>query len=254
MHDRDELVKFAQEVFNFLWEDELWSVNCVYSKDSDDYGDYDFCDGKDDIENDVLQSLRDCVKSASDVRMGATKAVFFFDEYPDLCFKIPLYGNCDYRWNTWGDYDLIDDKEFTGARIFGDREGGYDYCNVEARLYKMACDLGVDDMLASTEFLCDIEGLKVYVSQRCFDDFTCYSIDNRYVRRHSCEKRLSSLFEAMMSPLQINRMIQDYGIVKTYKLMKLFDEKLPSYDFHCGNFMEGDDGKIKCIDYSSFNG
>ena len=251
MRDKEQLIKFAQEKFNYLFDDALWGISGVYAYSSDDYDNWN--NGESDIRDDIMETLRDSVKGASDIQMGATKVVFFFDEYPDICFKVPLYGHCEYRWNDWNDYDLIGVDDFTSARLFGDHEKSYDYCAVEARLYEMACERGVGDMLASTEFLCDVGRLNVYVSQRCHDDFVEYSIFNQYSHKSPCVNRLSNLFESMMSTCKINRMIRDYGIVKTYKLMKLFDEKLPTYDFHSGNFMEGDDGKIKCIDYSSFN-
>ena len=105
-------------------------------------------------------------------------------------------------------------------------------------------------------YVCEIDGVPIYVAEECHAGYGEYSVLNSLgAKQHaSAVERLNSVFYAMLTPLKIKQFINEYGIVKTYKFMKFMDDHLRSFDFHCGNFMYGADGKLKCIDYSSYEG
>lgn len=249
-----DLRKIAEKKFAFIGECALWAVGNVTDGDEneDDYDEYD------NLVDELRYHIYDCVPEADSIEMGASKVVFTFNDVPGVVFKVPFSGYEDYKYDSeCGIYESAGCVPFKNAKIVGYVSSSCDdYCSVEAVLYKMARQQGIEDMLAEVRYVCEIDGVPIYAAERCHEGYGDYSIVNSlgYKRHASAVERLNSVFYAMMSPIKIRQFINGYGIVKTYKFMKFMDDRLRSFDFHCGNFMYGADGKLKCIDYSSYEG
>lgn len=248
-----ELMEIVEKKLASIGDCALWAVGGVLDADYEDD-----CDERENLIDELREHIYDCVPEADIIEMGASKVVFTFNDIPGVVFKVPFFGYEDYEYDAeCGIYESAGCVLFKNAKVKGYVSSSCnDYCAVEAFLYKMARQQGIEDMLAEVRYVCEIDGVPIYAAEECHNGYGEYSIANSlgYKQHASAVERLNSVFYAMLTPLKIKQFINEYGIVKTYKFMKFMDDHLRSFDFHCGNFLYGADGKLKCIDYSSYEG
>ena len=201
------------------------------------------------------------------VKAGCTKVVLFFDEYPDVVFKIPIIGSCyvsideyydSYSLQNYNDdfenYNFNEEKfsKFVNPYHNAICDGSYpieedDYCAAEAYLYGAAEEENISELFAATHFLCDSYGVSVYVSKRMNTDKTVESIASKA----SIETAKSLLNNTELSTCDIAAVIEQYGLDKAIKLID-FCAAYDIFDFNPGNIGFDDKGRFRIIDYSSF--
>jgi hypothetical protein len=201
------------------------------------------------------------------VKAGCTKIVLYFNEYPDIVFKIPITGFCYVSVDEYYDlYSLqnynndFDNYSFNEGKFSKFVEpyrnafcdGSYpieenDYCAAEAYLYEAAEEENISELFAATYFLCDSYGTSVYVSKKMSTDQSVESIASKA----SVELAKSLLNSTELSTCDIAAVIEQWGLDKAIKLID-FCAAYDIFDFNPGNTGFDDKGRFRIIDYSSF--
>lgn len=180
---------------------------------------------------------------ADDVRWGASKIVFFYDDLPDWVIKVPFFGT--YNIDTDEYYD------FCRANECGDGN----YCQVEADIALDADREGVGACFAHTYYVTCINGIPYYASEKIED--TLLNSDEPQVSEasSSAAENLSEsydLYELSLCDEVLAMFIEQYGETMAENLLKfLYDQELG--DFHRNNLGVDAEGRIKIIDYSDYN-
>jgi hypothetical protein len=200
------------------------------------------------------------------VKTGCTKVVLYFNEYPNVVFKIPIIGSCyvsvdeyyiyslqNYN-NDFDNFDFNEEKflKFVEPYRNATCDGMYpveenDYCAAEAYLYKVAKEENISELFAATYFLCNSYGVSVYVSEKMDTDKTVESIASKMsIKKAACLRNSTEL-----STCDIAAVIEQYDFNKAIKLID-FCAAYDIFDFNSGNIGFDDRGKFRIIDYSSF--
>lgn len=178
--------------------------------------------------NDEELSLEiDCDDWAS----GASKMVFFYDEFPDLVIKIPLHG--DYH-----------DDYYCYAQ-FAEHE--WDYCESESAIYNFAVDAGLETFFAETEYVGTVGDIPIYCSARCSTRIGRYNFKD-----NNSEDKASALSDGTIGSWYLAVMIDQQGEEKVRNLLDFID-RYELDDFHPGNIGVNSEGTMVLIDYSGYN-
>lgn len=221
---------------------------------------------RDGCGEDYYDRLKD-ETGAKWVKAGCTKVVLYFNEYPDVVFKIPIIGSCyvsidkycdlyslqDYE-NDFENYDFNEEKFLKIVEPYRNAicDGNYpieedDYCAAEVYLYEAAEEENISELFAATYFLCDSYGTSVYVSKKMDTDQSVESIASKA----SIELARSLLNNTELSTCDIAAVIEQWGLDKAVKLID-FCAAYDIFDFNPGNIGFDDTGRFRIIDYSSF--
>ena len=183
-----------------------------------------------------------------EIACGASKTVLFLDGEDDYVIKIPFYG--------YGSRDEDEDYVawFSGANL-GGIESEWDYCELESRVYDLALESEVEEFFASTEFLCCINDIPVYVSEKM--DHTCNYNDysNETEEEETWRRAVDFVKEHKDTPFSteyIDALIRGYGEEKVQKLID-FVSSLGISDFHSGNWGYDRNYRIRLLDYSGYS-
>jgi hypothetical protein len=185
-----------------------------------------------------------------DIACGASKAVLFLDGEDDYVIKIPFYGygtrDEDEDYVTW----------FNGASLCGvDTEPEWNYCELESVVYDLALETGVEEFFASTEFLCHVNDIPVYVSEKMDNITDGYDYSNETEEEEAWRRAVDFVKEhkgASFSTTQIEALIRGYGEEKVERLVD-FISNLGVSDFHNGNWGYDKDSRIRLLDYSGYS-
>lgn len=192
--------------------------------------------------------FNDC-KLISDVKSGATKTCLFFDDIPDFVVKIPFIG-ADDEWEG--------ETEFHYAnRCYPEfKDNKWDYCLTELGLFNESKAYGVSDMFAGTYYIGRINNFPIYASNRVDNCFYDYGVQSSSAESYALGSKILSsgrdYLHVDMNANLIGLFIDSYGYDKTINMLN-FIKKFDIRDFHDGNLASTNDGKVKIIDYSSYN-
>lgn len=242
MVDKNDMFEKVQELFEDV---DISSVVYGGCDSFNDYYDYEM------LDNFAIEIGADC-------RSGVTKMVFFFDEFPDYVIKIPFRGmSCQDE-----DYEIYDKQDFYGAdaRFKEKNIHSWDYCETEARYYKLAIKENVSEFFAGTFFLGMIQDYPIYYSERVersledllWDNDTLFA-DNQSseIASELCEKYGYDVTETKSFEEAVGYMVEEYGKEKVDNFLN-FIKSNDIVDLHSGNFGIHFDGSVKVIDYSSW--
>lgn len=186
----------------------------------------------------------------SDVKYGCSKAVLFYPYLDDYVIKIPFCGiyTDDNRYENF----LYAMKGIDGGK-------NWDYCAAEEFLYKKACAVGLGDLFCGTRYLCDIDNFPIYISEKsdCAidEDETPHnsSVEGmEYIQSKRRQRDVKCIYHpGDMEDNTIGIFYDSWGAEIIDKFLDfLVDNHIR--DCHNGN-VAFRDGKIRVIDYSSFN-
>lgn len=217
-------------------------ADSVYSKSYITDGCYD-----DSWLSDSAYEVADACDCSS-MENGMTKMVFFFDDMDSFVVKIPFLGTDIYKYTEDGFEDWVDRIEFEGIQSL--QSNKKNYCEREARLYKKACQIGLEKFFASTEYAFELYNMvPFYISEKCtlVDDDSMEDIDaagekkaNRAVLgRFGVPAGISDRLYETSSHDEISSLVD---FLKSNKIS----------DLHGDNWGADLNGNLKIIDYSSF--
>lgn len=208
----------------------------------------------DDGENFGYELLADLDDDTIDWNSGASKMVII-PKNENYVVKIPFNGyyNSIYDEDENGEEKYIDDEfiEFSKA---GD-ENGWDYCEVEAKLYEEAEDRNLEQCFAKTEWIGDAHGYPIYKQEKA-EIFGMMEDDS--IKRRSDEEKNSAKKQLAKEGVNIYHIcidwvldfIEYYGKEMLYKFMDFLT------DFHIGDLHSDNIGYINgrpvLVDYSGF--
>lgn len=186
-----------------------------------------------------------------DIKYGCSKAVLFYDYLGDYVIKVPFCGVCTEEGRYINFSHATEDPD--------DIDENWDYCEAEESLYKKACAAGIGELFCGTRHLCDINNFPIYISEK--SDYTIDEDESsrdssaaglRFVqsKREQCD--IKCIYHPGDMEDNILGMFYDFwGAEITDKFLDfLVDNNIR--DCHNGNIAFRD-GKIRVIDYSSFN-
>lgn len=194
------------------------------------------------------------IPEVSDVRCGCSKAVLFLSYLDDYVIKLPFLGTedgIDDDEPAWFKHAIVEDSD--------SEHDGWDYCRVEEAIYKKACDQGIEKLFCGTRYLCSFGGFPIYVSEKsdaalCEDKWAhCSSRDGLDYIRSKRKSNSSDFLDCLndMEDSTIGMFYDSWGKETTDKFLDfLVDNNVR--DCHNGN-VAFKDGKIRVIDYSSFD-
>lgn len=169
---------------------------------------------------------------------GCTKGVFIFAD-ADFVLKVPFR-------EYWGRY----------FRNVGAASSSWDYCAKEVEVYAAAVEAGVEQFLAKTEKIGEVDGTPIYAQERLAQigsyGFSESRVTNKTIKQANRLFHFGTLSRAGFYPMLIECMIAEYGYRATHRFMKFIITQNVGCDWHCGNFGERLDGTICLCDYSGF--
>ena len=192
---------------------------------------------------------------------GVSKIVIKFEDIDGYVVKIPFMGKHYYPDEYDDDYydcdcDEGDCVDFGSADLdcpfYNDNPS--DYCETESHFYEMAVDNHLEDMFAGTYFICTVDGYPVYVSEevdRTIEDLiygSDYKVDDASYKK----AQAITGYENYSFNIVLAMYIEGYGEAKAREFRNFIDG-WGITDRHYGNFGVDKFGKIKFIDYSSWN-
>ena len=187
---------------------------------------------------------------ADDWAHGCTKLVLFFKELSDWVVKIPLFGEYHEEDDSYHDFEHANQN----IQI----ENYNDYCAVEAYLTKEAYAEELDEMFAKTFYICDINGVPIYIAEKAEGVLNKGGVE--YTSQHSAYEA-NDLYESYYDQLQESSLydkhyfryfVDQYGAWETERLIQfIVDWNID--DLHLGNLGFDKNGHIKIIDYSGFH-
>lgn len=215
----------------------------------------DKCDGllPEDCVDEAISNAADMIGAVWGV-CGASKSVFFFDEYPDIVFKIPFMGYGDVVWDDDEEeyyYDTSDLSECFMNTEYSDNNV-WDYCEQEAYVYERAKDYRLEYLFAETIYLCDYNGYPIYIAEKMDE----YSYGDK---RNNCTK--DSLAKARKYTHKPSGQRFDLEIIalfitcygeESFTSLLTFLDNYNIYDFHDKNVGYDKDNNIRLLDYSDF--
>lgn len=206
----------------------------------------------------------------SDFAYGASKNVLYFNKAhknkmirqlaDKIVIKVPMkYDECEDEFES-ADYCLR--KLNKHHRMIGEEkynECNWDYCNAEAEIYRYVDKRGCAEPLAETFYICDVEGYPFYGAEYM----------NGCSSQYSSSKRSTEIIDSIDAYDRLVSATHDYDFdsrnLKFYlalsypievvvNLIRIFS-KARIYDIYpwrnCG---EDEQGRMKIIDYSDYNG
>ncbi len=224
-------------------------VSKVMRLSSDILEDLEYC------EEDEYGGVYSCIAEmtgASQYEWGRSKLVLEYSDIPDYVIKIPIrrcvdLDGCSYVYEN----AFLRDGE---TRL----EDTSDYCRIEAKEYRRACDAGIGSMFAGTWKLCDIDDMPIYISEKVVKTFDeIESIEEIGIESHEWEwikckckehdidiNRFSynAVIDALIQKYDINKVIEFNNFLHADGIM----------DLHTGNIGVDKNGDIKIIDYPGF--
>lgn len=229
----DEWVKIAHEVLDGI------DLSDLTLTDDEELGTFDF-----ENNDDILW-----------VANGMTKAVICVKGHLDYVIKVPIREAAGYKKYSRAFYKL--------GEVCSDDFSKYldwDYCAVESILSKHAEDEGVAEMLVTTQYLTDIDGIPVYISPMAGEEIV---LDDGYPLEYTSEQYNSVIgktseylrlhgYRNKMDEDMGNYFVLSYGF-EMFKKLVSFIVKWNISDLHEGNVACGKDGKIKLIDCAGFS-
>lgn len=171
---------------------------------------------------------------------GVTKVTLFYHDLQDWVIKVPILG-CYYE----AEYDYCDYEE-SGA------EKANDYCLAEMDYCKEAVAAGIADCFAKTYYICNIDGIDFYCSEKVdliYHDRYSYWSKINYTNPNSVEqaKSLMSMHDSYLDTAELALFIDAYGESMAEDLVRfLFDFGIS--DLHHGNLGFDANDYIKIID------
>lgn len=202
------------------------------------------------ICEDEFRSVAEAAK-ADDFLYGRSKLILKYRDL-DYVLKIPILRFIDYdEDNRLGIHTYMNANEI-GA--------GSDYCMTEADIYDKAVNAGVEMFFAGTEYLCDINGYPIYVSQKAHNEFICtdylpdVSMNDEIIKYgQAIGISTSGLFdyEERLARNFFHENELEYGIDKIYDLLDFFKDTYIS-DLHSDNIGRDRLGRMIILDYPGF--
>lgn len=129
---------------------------------------------------DVIIPFKEKYKKDFSYDSGASKLALIFKKY-NYVIKIPFCGSSVNSQNS--SYDENDNNEecfsFYNA---GGYSNGWDYCSVEAELYKEAKAIGIEKCFAKTEKIADINNYPIY-QQEYVHIYNNYDISSNHTEK-----------------------------------------------------------------------
>lgn len=170
---------------------------------------------------------------------GVTKIVLFYDDLDDWVIKIPILGN----------YIEEDDEycDFCNSGTTGDN----DYCLTETEYCEDAVEFGIGDLFAKTYYVCNINGVNFYCSERINKTYcdirhlACYVHPESYTRAQTLKR--SCGYDCYLETKELGFFVDGYGELAAEKLIQ-FLQDWGIEDLHHGNLGFDKDGYIKIID------
>lgn len=240
MYNIQTLSNFITERLSWLNDNEFFDLQCSDNGESE---------AIEIVENNL--DIAKCRMNAQQVWYGASKCVFYFEEYPKVVFKIPFRGEGHFYFDEISEeyvYNTFDIAEyFEGASLASEP---WDYCEQEQKVYELAEEAGLNYFLAKTFKLCTYNGHPIYVSQYAedVDNIKECSEGSRKIARDYVERENDYAF----SYSALGNFLDQYDNDAVYRLLSFFRTH-NLRDFHCGNLGYSHDGKLIIVDYSDFN-
>lgn len=233
MYDKEFLNKIKEDMKNCNFEN-LTRCSCYWN---------------------VIRPLRDCGYRFG-YNTGASKLVLIFD-YKNFVLKIPFMGYDSEDYDQWEIEDYGEDYEYSSYCRFAeaDSENGWDYCEMEAKLYEEAKTYGVSVFFLETKKIFEVNGFPIYIqpfmsgdldSDYEWDD-TKSSVSNMNITR----KITRDQFVLNMSAHWASKAVSQYGLKKFKKLLN-FIEDFDIEDLHSSNIGYMKNGNCRIIDYCGF--
>lgn len=179
---------------------------------------------------------------ASWCESGASKIVFSWDDIPEIVVKVPFLGNGIFNADDHLLYSFDDFYAAPGT-------DSSDYCNAEAEIYAEAAVRELDNFFCSTEFICELYGIKFYASTKAVSYYEGPRLDisdNSRKKAQDTDSRELHLTDEFLSILYEQNEEEDV------KRLIDFLCDMDANDFHFGN-VGYVDGHFKFLDYSGFN-
>lgn len=195
-------------------------------------------------------AFHDC--KADYYEYGCSKLVLFYEELPQWVIKIPFLGEYYEEDDTYREFECANKND-----LFPTADGN-DYCAIEAYLTEEAAHYGLEDMFAQTFFLTEINGVKIYISQKIENNY--YSCSSKSLKDENSADQASWLRESyckthmekyVLTAADLAFFIDSYGLWQTELLIAFLTDYCVD-DLHHGNIGFDDNYNIKILDYSSF--
>lgn len=224
---RTELINFLKLNLNIPF-DGMWAryyeEGC---EDEDWYGEFAYECGADYIEH------------------GASKAVLFYTEFPDIVVKIPFCG------------EYVEDEDsykyFEGSNCIFPIDESNNYCAGEAYITQQAIVRGFEDMIAVTYYLCNVGETPIYISEKVPNSWW---MNRRWKNKIYSLKIARDIYnqrrDIMLAEEVVAMFVDVYGKKRTYDFIDFLSEYRVS-DLHNNNIGFTKTMKIKLIDYSGFD-
>lgn len=224
--------EIRQKLENFLRNKIQSSFNigmCYmqYCNEYDDYGDEDFSDV--------------CVCcNAARYENGVTKITLFYEELPNWVIKIPILGN------YYEEEDCHSNYEESGSN----KEN--DYCLTEVNYCNEAFSYGIENCIAKTYYICNINDVDFYCSEKVaivYHDKYPYRTTINYSKPNSLQqaKSLVACYDSYLDVQELALFVDAYGELIAENLLRfLYDFDVT--DLHHGNLGFDAQDNIKIID------
>lgn len=239
--------EYKNEVFNFL--DKVFDKHCARSLlYAPEDGDMDSSDALNELFDDVMYIL-----NADWWKAGASKIVFYFEEFKDIVVKIPFHGSCCGIIDEEGFVDTSDPINFDGCDV-GD---GWDYCLKESLVYEQKIEKSkYKDMFAATEYIGTLYDCPIYIARYVDSDSAHqggrYSADSletaKNLRKTLNKEKIYTQFDTVTLAFLVETM-GEKGSEDFIRFLE--DAKID--DMHDENYVITEDSKIIIIDYSGFD-
>lgn len=250
MRGKNELIEFAKEKFG------------VFSRFDMDYYSTYWMDEEEEDYDEAYEGLYSILDNVDWIAHGVTKLVIAFKDEPDYVFKIPFRGGKKVDWEEDPcDYVDVDyDYKYAYANQYEvNNLSNWDYCGIEEYVYNQAVEWEVEDLFANTFFLTGVVkphlDFRIYASRRI--KTPGFYESDKYISDASkeCASNISKMSKAYTYRISDNMLaafVEDYGYGMTTQFFD-FINSLNVRDLHADNLGFDADGKIKVLDYSSFN-
>lgn len=230
-----EIQKFIEETFSQIDDNNLDYLRYSFGRNS-----YYYQSG-DSTNFSPEEELRQIV-GASWCESGASKIVFGWDNIPDIVIKVPFKGR--------GIFDIDENtlKSFEDFYCAGGSDCG-DYCAAEANVYAEAKARDLENFFCSTEFICELNGIKYYASTKAKG---YWDVKHPEVSEDSEEKAYSTDDGNLYIDVDILSIFYEQNEDEAVEEIINFLQDMDTNDFHTGN-LGFIDGCLVFLDYSGFN-
>lgn len=210
---------------------------------------------------DTVQNYLDDLKDNSEDLIwsgdyGITKCTLLFANYNKV-IKIPYNGKYDYKayedaiaQDVGADHTLEEFfYEFTGPENFDNIDRGWDYCELETMIYKLAEAEGLERYFAKEELIGWVGEYPIYEQLRVTPlESVEVTLDKEV--KHSIRKKCESLKVQWLNPQWVQDFFRVYG-EEEYQRLCSFLDRFEITDLHMGNIGYYH-GKPILFDYSGY--